>query len=124
MVRRDWHAAADAFGAVGWSYDRELMLSLAGDEDALTEAIVIAHALGAVPLARRVAQQLRARGLRVPRGPRERTRSNRAGLTGRQLEVLTLLRRAIALIAASRKSLSLARAGGWRQSARPGRTSA
>ena len=28
MLRRDWAAAADAFGDVGWDYDRALMLSL------------------------------------------------------------------------------------------------
>ena len=37
MLRRDWHAAADAFGEVGWTYDRALMLSLAGDEDVFAE---------------------------------------------------------------------------------------
>jgi DNA-binding CsgD family transcriptional regulator/tetratricopeptide (TPR) repeat protein len=91
MLRRDWQGAADAFGAAGWTYDRAVMLSLVGEEDALVEAIGIAQALGAAPLARYVAQRLRERGARVPRGPRKHTRSNRAGLTGRQLEVLTLL---------------------------------
>ena len=38
-----------------------------------------------------MAQELQSLGLRVPRGPRPSTRSNRAGLTGRQLEVLALL---------------------------------
>src|SRR5262249_58073782 len=66
-------------------------LALAGDEAWLVEAIGVAHALGAAPLARRVARQLREHGLRVPRGPRESTRSNRAGLTRRQLEVLSLV---------------------------------
>src|SRR5262249_27088338 len=28
MAQRDWGAAADAFGDVGWTYDRALMLSL------------------------------------------------------------------------------------------------
>jgi DNA-binding CsgD family transcriptional regulator/tetratricopeptide (TPR) repeat protein len=91
MLRGDWRGAADAFEAIGWQYDRALMLSVAGDEQSLVEAIAIAQALGAEPLARRVAQQLRELGLRVPRGPRARTRANRAGLTGRQLEVLSLL---------------------------------
>ena len=91
MLRSDWHAAAAAFGDAGWEYDRAFMLSLAGDEESLVEAISIAYALGAAPLARRVAEQMRALGLRVPRGPRQSTRSNHAGLTGRQLEVLTLL---------------------------------
>jgi DNA-binding CsgD family transcriptional regulator len=91
VIRKDWRAAANAFGEAGWPYDRALMLSLVGDEGALLEAISIAHGLGAAPLTRRVTQQLRDLGARVPRGPRRATRSNRAGLTGRQLEVLALL---------------------------------
>ncbi len=91
MLRRDWRAAADAYGAVGWGYDRALMLSLLDDADSLAEAIGIARELGAEPLARRVAERMRDLGAAVPRGPRASTRANPAGLTGRQLEVLSLL---------------------------------
>lgn len=91
MVRRDWRGAADAFGEVGWTYDRALMLSLLDDEQALREALEIARGLGAEPLTRRAARRLRELGLRVPRSPRETTRANSAGLTARQLEVLALL---------------------------------
>ena len=91
MQRRDWLAAADAFGDVGWDYDRALMLSLLEDEEALDEAIAIARRLGAEPLAKRVARRMRELGLRVPLGPRDATRANPAGLTARQVEVLTLL---------------------------------
>ena len=35
MVRQDWLGAADAFGAVGWTYDRALMLSQLEDEELL-----------------------------------------------------------------------------------------
>jgi DNA-binding CsgD family transcriptional regulator/tetratricopeptide (TPR) repeat protein len=92
MFERDWLAAADAFGAVGWTYDRALMLSLLDCEEPLAEAIGIARELGAEPLTRRVAARMRDLGLRVPTGPRETTRANPAGLTARQLEVLALLR--------------------------------
>jgi DNA-binding CsgD family transcriptional regulator/tetratricopeptide (TPR) repeat protein len=91
MLRRDWRGAADAFGAVGWDYDRALMLSLLDDEESLGEAIGIARGLGAEPLTRRIARRLRDLGLSVPHGPRESTRANPAGLTARQLEVLELL---------------------------------
>src|SRR4029078_12573913 len=37
ILRRAWLGAADAFGEVGWSYDRALMLSLLDDEEALHE---------------------------------------------------------------------------------------
>ncbi len=88
-------AAADAFGDVGWTYDRALMLSLLDDEESLVEAIEIARGLGAEPLTKRVAGRMRELGLRVPPGPRESTRANPAGLTARQLEVLALMARGL-----------------------------
>jgi predicted ATPase/DNA-binding CsgD family transcriptional regulator len=91
MLRRDWEGAADAFGEVGWAYDRALMLSLLEDEEALVEALEIARELGAEPLAHRAAERLRDLGARIPQGPRESTRANPAGLTPRQLEVLALV---------------------------------
>jgi tetratricopeptide (TPR) repeat protein len=53
MQRRDWQGAADAFGEIGWWYDRALMLSLLDDEVSLSAALDIARELGAVPLAAR-----------------------------------------------------------------------
>jgi DNA-binding CsgD family transcriptional regulator len=91
MLEGDWRAAADAFGTVGWTYDRALMLSLLDDRGALTEALEIARALGADPLAGRVTRRLRELGLAVPHGRRATTRANPAGLTDRQTEVLRLL---------------------------------
>jgi DNA-binding CsgD family transcriptional regulator/tetratricopeptide (TPR) repeat protein len=86
-----WRRAADAFGEVGWPYDRALMLSLLDDTGALVEALEIARALGAEPLVGRVTRRMRDRGIRVPRGPYRAARSNAAGLTGRQLQVLGLV---------------------------------
>jgi predicted ATPase/DNA-binding CsgD family transcriptional regulator len=91
MMRRDWRTAADGFGELGWSYDRALMLSLLDDEAALVEALGLARGLGAEPLTKRVAERMRELGVRVPQGPRRKTRENPAGLTARQLEVLTLI---------------------------------
>jgi DNA-binding CsgD family transcriptional regulator len=91
MARRDWAGAAEAFGEIGWVYERALMLSLLDDEESLVEAIRVARRLGAQPLAKRVIGRMRGLGLRVPQRPREATRSNAAGLTARQLEVLALL---------------------------------
>jgi predicted ATPase/DNA-binding CsgD family transcriptional regulator len=91
VLRQDWRGAADAYGEVGWGYDKALMLSLLDDEEALADALAIARELGAEPLARRVAGRMRELGAAVPRGPRASTRANPAGLTARQLEVLALL---------------------------------
>jgi predicted ATPase/DNA-binding CsgD family transcriptional regulator len=91
MRRRDWRAAADAFGALGWRHDRALMLSLTDDEETLGESLETARLLGAAPLTGRVSERMRELGMRVPQGPRRATRENPAGLTARQLEVLALL---------------------------------
>ena len=91
VVQRDWRAAADAFGDVGWMYDRALMLSMLEDEALLGEALAIARRLGAEPLTRRVMRRMRELEFRVPQGQRESTRVNPAGLTARQLEVLGLV---------------------------------
>lgn len=91
VARREWRAAADAFGANGWEYDRALMLVRVGSPEALREALEIARRLGAEPLARHATQRLRELGARVPRGPYGAARENRAGLTARQLEVLQLV---------------------------------
>jgi DNA-binding CsgD family transcriptional regulator/tetratricopeptide (TPR) repeat protein len=91
VVQRDWTAAADAFGDVGWMYDRALMLSMLEDEALLGEALAIARRLGAEPLTRRVMRRMRELEFRVPQGQRESTRVNPAGLTDRQLEVLGLV---------------------------------
>lgn len=91
MARRDWRAAAEAFGALGWSYDRALLLSLLDEHEPLAEALETARRLGARPLERRATRRMRELGLRVPKGPRRSTRANPAGLTARQLEVLGLV---------------------------------
>ena len=91
MFERDWQRAADAFGAIGWTYDRALMLSLLDDGPSLVESLDIARRLGAEPLTKRAVRRLRDRGFRVPAGPRQATRANPAGLTSRQLQVLALV---------------------------------
>jgi DNA-binding CsgD family transcriptional regulator/tetratricopeptide (TPR) repeat protein len=92
MIARHWREAADAFGGVGWTHDRALLLSLCEDEEALVEALDIARSRSAAPLEERVCRRLRALGYRVPRGPLAATQANPAQLTPRQLEVLQLVR--------------------------------
>ena len=63
-----------------------------GDAEALRRALDELQGLGARPAVAIVARRLRERGARgVPRGPRKATRSNRGGLTPRELEVLELV---------------------------------
>jgi DNA-binding CsgD family transcriptional regulator len=93
------HAAGDHRGAAaGWSragapYHRAAALADSDDEADLREALDLLHSLGARILAGRVTARLRDRGVgQIPRGPRPATRSNPAGLSSRELEVLALIR--------------------------------
>jgi len=77
---------------IGCPYEAALALVDAGDVESLRAALAELDALGAAPAAAVVTRQLRALGDRpVSRGPRQQTRENPAGLTARELEVLTLV---------------------------------
>ena len=87
----DWVGAAAAWQQLGCVYEQALSLA-EGDEAAQREALAILDDLGAEPAAALVRRRLHARGARgVPRGPHAATRKNPALLTGRQLDVLSLL---------------------------------
>jgi len=84
--------AAAAWKTIGCPYYEALALADSDDEQGLRAALGIFHSLGAAPMARHVTDRLRSIGAHsIPRGPRSVTRQNPAGLTGRELEVLTLL---------------------------------
>ena len=87
----DWRAAAAIWEDLGFPYERARTLAEADDMDALCTALEIADRLEAAPLAARVRARLRVLGVKAPRGPRNATRANPAGLTERQAEVLELL---------------------------------
>jgi len=91
MIEGDWEGAASAWQQLGAPYERALALA-DGPETALRESLAILEQLGAGPLAAIVRQRLRDLGVRgIPRGPRASTRGNPAGLTKREIQVLTLL---------------------------------
>ena len=88
----DWREAAKCWRKSGCAYEAALVLAEGDDVDLLREAAGELIRLGARPAAARVAQRLRERGERgLKRGPRPSTRSNPAGLTAREAEVLTLV---------------------------------
>jgi DNA-binding CsgD family transcriptional regulator len=88
----DWRRAAELWSELDSPYEAALALSEADDESALRRALEELQRLGAQPAAAIVARRLRERGARgVPRGPRPATQENPAGLTGRELEVLSLV---------------------------------
>jgi DNA-binding CsgD family transcriptional regulator/tetratricopeptide (TPR) repeat protein len=88
----DWKSASERWNAMGCAYETARALSESDEEGALREAHRILTGLGAHPLKSLVTRRLRERGFRsIPRGPRAATRSNPAGLTRRETEVLTLV---------------------------------
>lgn len=89
----DWRGAARRWEELGSGYHRALALAQADEgDDAIAEALSVLHALGARQTASRLRRDLRRRGhRRLPRGPNRASTANPAGLTGRQLDVLTLV---------------------------------
>jgi DNA-binding CsgD family transcriptional regulator/tetratricopeptide (TPR) repeat protein len=91
QVRGDWRAAAEAWRQIGCPYEEAVALS-DGDKSAQLAALEIFESLGARPMAERLQQALRQKGVRgLPRGPRQSTKENPAGLTNRQMEVLAAI---------------------------------
>jgi len=90
-LRGDWRSAADAWERLGDPYERALELAESGAVEPTLEALRILDDLGA-DAAVLVRRRLKDLGVqRVPRGPSSSTRTNPAGLTDRQAQVLALL---------------------------------
>jgi DNA-binding CsgD family transcriptional regulator/tetratricopeptide (TPR) repeat protein len=88
--------AAAAWTAVDCPYEAARALLDVDDVTAVDEAHATFDQLGARPAAAIAARRLRQLGARtIPRGRRPTTRSNAAGLTTRELEVLALLARGL-----------------------------
>ena len=88
--------AAERWSAIGCAYEAALARADSDNLDDAHSALVSLRDLGAEPAATLVARRLRARGERgVARGPRASTRSNPAGLTRRELEVLAFVARGL-----------------------------
>lgn len=87
-------AAAAYWTQAGCPYEAALALVATNDERDLRASLAELQRLGARTAAALVTRRLRERGARdVRSGPRASTRSNPAGLTGRQVQVLELLAR-------------------------------
>jgi len=92
LQRGEWRASAAWWQARGCRYEHAMTLSLSGDGEALREAVRVLEGLDARAAAGLVRRRLRALGMgSIPRGPRGFTRSNVAGLTEREHEVLSLI---------------------------------
>ncbi|HET8842680.1 MAG TPA: AAA family ATPase, partial [Ktedonobacteraceae bacterium] len=91
QIAGDWQGAAALWEQLGCPYEQALAL-VDGDTPAQLKALAMLEQLGAQPAVTLVRRRLRQQGVAgIPRGARLSTRSNQAGLTNRQLEVLQLM---------------------------------
>jgi predicted ATPase/DNA-binding CsgD family transcriptional regulator len=91
----DWQTAAAGWAQMNVPYEQALFL-LEGDEAAQRGGLERLEAWGATAAAERARADMRQRGLRnIARGPRTSTRSNAAGLTRREMDVLDLVDRGL-----------------------------
>ncbi len=89
---QDKTQAAALWGRLGCPYEQALFL-FEGDEEDKRKAISIIHDLGAEAVYEKLKQEMRDSGIKkIPRGAHESTRSNAAGLTRRELDILELLK--------------------------------
>jgi DNA-binding CsgD family transcriptional regulator len=91
-LRGDHSGAAAAWAAIGDPYEQARASTLAEDVPTVLEGLAGLDALGARAAAAVVRRRLRQDGHQsIPRGPTAGTRSNPAGLTERQAEILRLV---------------------------------
>jgi DNA-binding CsgD family transcriptional regulator len=90
QILANWREAASMWERFGCPYEQAMAL-MDGDEAAQLAALEIFERLGARPIIEKLKGQLRAQGIRIPRGPRPATRENSFGLTAREREVLSYL---------------------------------
>lgn len=92
QIAGDFQAAADEWKRRGCPYETAQALLGSDDENTLRDALDSFERLGAEPAAKHVRRRLRELGVKsIPRGPHESTRSNSAGLTRREIEIVQLL---------------------------------
>lgn len=92
-LRGDWAQAGELWLETGCPYEAARALAR-GDEAAQVRSLKLLDPLNAQPLSSHIRAAMRVAGLAVvPRGPAAFARSNAAGLTRRELQVLQLLAR-------------------------------
>jgi len=91
QINGDWKGAADEWKKLGCPYQEALALA-DGNEKSKIKALTILESLGAAATINLLKQQMRESGIKkIPKGPRQSTKQNPAGLTERQMDVLKLL---------------------------------
>jgi DNA-binding CsgD family transcriptional regulator/tetratricopeptide (TPR) repeat protein len=90
QIRGNWRKAAAMWEKIGCPYEQGMAL-MDGNEIAQLKALEIFERLGAKPIIEVLKQQMRAQGIRIPRGARPTTRENPFGLTAREMDILSCL---------------------------------
>ena len=91
MLEGGHRAAATQWQALGCPLWSAYALAFSPDTGDARDCLDILAGLGATAVRHAVLRDRHARGLRVPRGPRQASRTSPAGLTARETEVLVLL---------------------------------
>ena len=104
----EWARAAELWVELGCPYEAAFARADSGDRDEMRAAFATLQDLGATATVAALTRDLRARGVEgIPRGPRGTTRSDLAGLTAREGEVLELIEQGLRNVEiAERLSLS------------------
>jgi len=98
QITGKWKEAAGVWEGLNCPYEQALALA-DGDERAMKRAVEIMDSLTASAASQLIKQKMRESGFRsIPRGPRQTTRQNDAGLTQRQQEVLNLISKGLSNI--------------------------
>lgn len=104
QMRGEYLEASREWARLGCPYERALALSDSPDAELRKKALEIFESLGARPMAQRLRRQLKAEGVRgLKRGANRSTRTNVAGLTVRELEVLALVAQDLSNAAIARR---------------------
>jgi DNA-binding CsgD family transcriptional regulator len=91
QIKGNWLAAAEMWERLNCPYEQALALS-DGNEQAMKKAVEIFDKLGASAASQLIKQRMRKSGIKnIPKGPRQSTKENPSGLTGRQMEILELV---------------------------------
>ncbi len=95
QIKGDWKAAAKIWEELRCPYEQALALS-EGNEESMKKAVEIFDSLGGSAASQLIKQKMRERGIKsIPKGPRQSTKENPAGLTRRQADVLKLVSRGL-----------------------------
>jgi DNA-binding CsgD family transcriptional regulator/tRNA A37 threonylcarbamoyladenosine biosynthesis protein TsaE len=95
QIKGEWKSAAKIWSQLNCPYEQALAL-YDGDEAAMKKALLIFEKLGASAASQLIKQKMREKGIKnIPKGPRQSTKDNIAGLTSRQIEVLNLLKQGL-----------------------------